>query len=94
MDKCNDFPIRHLDSKDLPVWGEELLPQSAELLMFVTEKDQQCGRYLPFVYRLPASFLSPSSADGKNITTLAGNGADIAVPDGQVRTKPRPSSSS
>ena len=61
FDKCNDFPIRHIDSRDIPVWGEDLLPQSAQLLMFVTEKDFNCGQFMPFIYKLPASFISPAS---------------------------------
>lgn len=85
FDNCNDFPIRHINSKDIPVWGEELLPQSATLLMLVTEQDQQCGQYMPFAYKLPASFLAPASGTKSNITTLAGNGATIIVPEGQVR---------
>lgn len=85
FDKCNDFPIRHIDSKDIPVWGEETLPQSATLLMLVTEQDKECGKYLPFAYKLPASFLSPASGNRSNMTTLAGNGATITVPEGQVR---------
>ena len=84
-DQCNDFPIRHIDSKDIPVWGEETLPQSATLLMLVTEQDQECGKYLPFAYKLPAGFLSPASGNRSNMTTLAGNGATITVPEGQVR---------
>lgn len=84
-DLCNNFPIRHINSKDIPVWGEDLLPQSAQLLMLVTEQDQQCGRYLPFAYRLPASFVSPSAASASNTTTIAGNGAQIVVADGQLR---------
>ena len=84
-DKCNSFPIRHIQSKDIPVWGEDLLPQSAQLLMFVTEKDQQCGQYMPFIYKLPAGFLSPASGQHSNMTTLDGNGASITVPEGQVR---------
>lgn len=84
-DKCNDFPIRHIDSKDIPVWGEEILPQSAQLLMLVTEQDHECGKYMPFAYRLPASFISPSAGSASNITTIAGNGASITVPEGQVR---------
>lgn len=84
-DQCNDFPIRHIDSKDIPVWGEETLPQSATLLMLVTEQDKECGKYLPFAYKLPASFLSPASGNRSNMTTLAGNGAAITVPEGQVR---------
>lgn len=82
---CDTFPIRHLDSKDLPVWGEEYLPQSAEALMFVTEKDKRCGKYLPFVYRLPMSFFNPATGNKSNITSLNGNGATIVVPEGQVR---------
>lgn len=85
FDRCNDFPVRHINSKDIPVWGEDLLPASAELLMFVTEQDKQCGQYLPFCYRLPASFVSPSASSASNITTLAGNGATIIVPEKQVR---------
>lgn len=85
FDNCNDFPIRHINSKDIPVWGEELLPQSATLLMLVTEQDQECGKYLPFAYQLPTSFLSPASGNKSNMTTLSGNGATITVPDGQVR---------
>lgn len=85
FDNCNDFPVRHINSKDIPVWGEELLPQSASVLMFVTEQDQECGKYLPFAYKLPASFLAPASGNRSNMTTLAGNGATIIVPDGQVR---------
>lgn len=84
-DKCNDFPIRHIDSKDIPVWGEDLLPQSAQLLMFVTEQDQMCGQFMPFIYKLPAGFLSPASGAKSNMTTLNGNGASIIVPEGQVR---------
>lgn len=82
---CNNFPIRHIDSKDIPTWGEDLLPESAQLLMFVTEQDQACGKYLPFVYRLPASFLAPTSGSGNNVTTISGNGATIVVPTNQVR---------
>lgn len=82
---CNNFPIRHINSKDIPVWGEETLPQSAQLLMLVIEQDQECGKYLPFAYRLPASFISPSAGSVSNITTIAGNGATITVPEGQVR---------
>ena len=85
FDKCNDFPIRHIDSRDIPVWGEDLLPQSAQLLMFVTEKDFNCGQFMPFIYKLPASFISPASGQHSNMTTLDGNGATIIVPDGQVR---------
>lgn len=84
-DLCNNFPIRHINSKDIPVWGEDLLPQSAQLLMLVTEQGQQCGKYLPFAYRLPASFVSPSAASASNTTTIAGNGAQIVVADGQLR---------
>lgn len=82
---CTNFPIRHIDSKDIPVWGEDILPQSATLLMMVTEQDKECGKYLPFAYKLPASYVSPSAASASNVTTLAGNGASITVPDGQVR---------
>ena len=78
---CEDFPIRHIDSKDIPTWTEDLLPSSAELLMFVTEQDKQCGQYMPFVYKLPTSFLSPASGTRSNMTTLNGNGATIIVPD-------------
>lgn len=85
FDNCNDFPIRHIDSKDIPVWGEDLLPQSAQLLMFVTEQDRECGKYMPFAYKLPTSFISPASGSHSNLTTLAGNGATIVVPEGQVR---------
>ena len=85
FDSCNDFPIRHINSKDIQVWGEETLPNDSSLLMFVTEKSQQCGQYLPFIYKLPASFLSPSSGNSSNMTTLDGNGATITVPDRQVR---------
>ena len=82
---CEDFPIRHIDSKYIPVWSEELLPSSAQLLMFVTEQDKQCGQYMPFAYKLPTSFLSPASGTRSNMTTLDGNGATIVVPDRQVR---------
>lgn len=85
FDNCNNFPIRHINSKDIPVWGEDLLPQSATLLMLVTEQDQECGKYLPFAYKLPASFITPSAGSKSNMTTLAGNGATIIVPEGQVR---------
>lgn len=85
FDRCNDFPIRHINSKDIPVWGEDLLPQSAQLLMFVTEKDKQCGQYLPFVYKLPAGFLAPATGQHSNVTTLDSNGSPINVPESQVR---------
>lgn len=85
MDKCNDFPIRHIQSKDIPVWREDLIPESATLLMLVTEQDRNCGQYLPFAYKLPASFLTPGSSTSHNVTTLAGNGANIVIPDHQVR---------
>lgn len=85
MDKCEDFPIRHIDTRDIPVWGEDTLPQSATLLMLLNEQDQSCGQYMPFAYKLPASFLSPASGNRSNTTTLPGNGASITVPEGQVR---------
>ena len=85
MADCNNFPIRHLNSKDIPEWGEELIPQGSSLLMFVTEQDQQCGKYLPFVYKLPTSFLDAGQGVGNNTTVLSGNGASITVPSGQVR---------
>lgn len=84
-DKCNDFPIRHIDSKDIPTWGEENLPQSAKFLMFITEQDKQCGHYLPFIYKLPASYISPVGGGKSNMTTLNGNGASITIPEKQVR---------
>lgn len=84
-DRCNEFPIRHINSKDIPIWGEETLPQSAQLLMFVTERDHECGKFMPFAYKLPATFLLPASGARPNITTLPGNGASITVPEGQVR---------
>lgn len=82
---CERYPIRHIDSKDIPVWNEDTLPGSAQLLMFVTEQDKQCGQFMPFVYRLPAGFLSPSSGANTNMASLPGNGAEITVPDKQVR---------
>ena len=85
FDNCNDFPVRHIDSRDMPVWGEDTLPESATLVMMVTEQDQRCGKYLPFAYKLPASFLAPASGNMSNMTTLDGNGATIIVPEGQVR---------
>ena len=85
MDNCDNFPIRHINSKDIPVYDGDTLPSSASLLMFVTEKDLQCGKYLPFVYKLPTTFLSPASGQHANMTTIAGNGATIIVPDRQVR---------
>lgn len=84
-DKCNSFPIRHINSKDIPVWGEDTLPQSAQLLMFITEKDMECGSYMPFIYKLPAGFLAPASGGKSNMTTINGNGSSIVVPDGQLR---------
>ena len=82
---CDSFPIRHINSKDIPVFDDEILPSSAEVLMFVTEQDKQCGHYLPFVYRLPMGYLSPASGNKSNMTTLNGNGATIVVPEKQVR---------
>lgn len=84
LNNCNNFPIRHINSRDIPDWEEDLLPQSAKLLMFVTEQDQQCGKYLPFVYKLPMAFMTPGQGNS-NVTVLNGNGATITVPDGQVR---------
>lgn len=87
MDKkdCTKPSIRHIRSKDIPVFGEDVLPESAQLLMFVTEQDQNCGQYKPFIYRLPASFINPSTGGNPNMAALPANGATITIPDGQVR---------
>lgn len=85
MENCDNFPIRHINSKDIPEWGEDTLPNSAKLLMFVTELDQNCGKYLPFVYKLPMGYVTPTEGSDGNVFALAGNGATITVPDKQVR---------
>lgn len=85
MDKCNEPKIRHIKSKDLPLWREDTLPESATLLMLVTEQDRNCGQYLPFAYQLPTSFLTPGNSTSNNVTSLNGNGANIVIPDHQVR---------
>lgn len=85
MDSCEKTPVRDLDSKDIPVWGQETIPEGASLLMFVTELNQQCGQYVPFVYKLPTSMLVPSGTSEGNVVSLPGNGATIVVPERQVR---------
>ena len=82
---CNDYPIRHIKRTDIPVWGEDTLPESAQFLMFVTEQDKYCGKYMPFAYKLPAGMITPGVGNNGNVITLAGNGATITVPEKQVR---------
>lgn len=86
MNKCDEFPVRHINSKDIPVWDAGVvLPPSAQLLMFVTERDQSCGQSLPFIYKLPTSQVLPSGQANPWTITLPGNGASIILPEGEVR---------
>ena len=84
-DFCDRFPVKHINSKDIPVYSGETIPTSAQLLMFVTEQDQQCGQFLPFIYKLPAGMILPSTNGNNNVIALNGNGATITVPENQVK---------
>lgn len=85
MSKCNDYPINSIDAQDVPTWGQTTLPEEGYLLMAAVQKDQQCGRNLPFLYHLPISKLTPGSTFQGNTYSAAGNGYQGDWAANQVR---------
>lgn len=82
---CDNFPIRHIAGKDVPVYDLPQLAPKGYLLYAVEEQDQQCGQFRPFLYHLPTSRLTPGSNFQPNVYSVAANGATVTVPDQEVR---------
>lgn len=74
MSKCNDYPVNNIDAEDVPVWGLNKLPDEGYLLMAAKQRDQQCGRTLPFLYHLPIGMVTPGGTFQTNTYSAAGNG--------------------
>lgn len=85
MNDCNDYPVRAIPGEEIPRWGKTVLPEEGYLLMAAVQKDQQCGRNLPYLYHLPIGMITPGGNFQANVYSMNGNGARIAVPAGQVR---------
>lgn len=83
--KCDDYPVRSLDSEDVPIWGEATLPEKGYLLMAAIQQDRQCGEYIPYLYHLPIASLTPGSTIQGNTYVANANGGVIAIPPKQVR---------
>lgn len=74
MSKCDDYPINSIDAEDIPRWEKTTLPAEGYLLMAAVQKDQQCGRNLPFLYHLPLGMVTPGGTLQTNTYILDGNG--------------------
>lgn len=85
MSKCNDYPINNIDAEDVPTWGKTVLPDEGYLLMAAVQKDQQCGRNLPFLYHLPLKMITPGGTFQTNTYSKAGYGFSQEWPADQVR---------
>lgn len=82
---CDDYPVNNIDAEDVPVWGKTTLPDEGYLLMASRQKDQQCGRPLPFLYHLPIRMVTPGKTFQSNTYSLAGNGFHDEWAADQVR---------
>ena len=82
---CDDYPIKSLDTADLPVWGDSVLPPNGYLLMSSVQKDTRCGDEVPYYFHLPIASLTPGSTVQGNTYKANGNGATIVVPEQQVK---------
>lgn len=85
MSNCNDYPVNNIDAEDVPRWGQATLPEEGYLLMASVQKDQQCGRKLPFLYHLPINMITPGGTFQQNTYSLAGNGFTEEWAANQVR---------
>lgn len=85
MSKCSDYPVNSIDAEDVPVWGKTTLPEEGFLLMAAVQKDQQCGRNLPFLYHLPINRVTPGATFQTNTYSLPGNGFIDSWESNQVR---------
>lgn len=85
MSKCNDYPVNNIDAEDIPKWGLNTLPEEGYLLMAAVQRDQQCGRNLPFLYHLPIDRLTPGSTFQGNTYSADGNGYQEEWAANQVR---------
>lgn len=74
MTNCNDYPVNNIDAQDIPTWGKNVLPEQGFLLMAAVQKDQQCGRNLPFLYHLPLNMVTPGGTFQTNTYSANGNG--------------------
>lgn len=84
MNNCNDYPVRAIPGEEIPTWGKNTLPEEGYLLMAAVQKDQQCGRNLPYLYHLPINQLTPGATFQSNTYSARANGSTIAVPADQV----------
>lgn len=85
MSKCDDYPINNIDAQDVPVWGKNVLPDEAFLLMAAELVDSQCGKKLPYLYHLPVGMLTPGGTFQGNTYSANGNGLTIEWEANQVR---------
>lgn len=85
MSKCNDYPINSIDAQDVPTWGKTTLPDEGYLLMAAVQKDQQCGKNMPFLYHLPINRITPGATFQPNTYSAAGNGFTQEWEANQVR---------
>lgn len=85
MSKCSDYPINSIDAEDIPRWGKTTLPDEGYLLMAAVQKDQQCGRNLPFLYHLPLGMVTPGGTFQTNTYSANGNGYNGDWDKNQVR---------
>lgn len=85
MDSCNDYPVHAIPGEEIPRWEKTVLPAEGYLLMAAVQKDQQCGRNLPYLYHLPLGMITPGGTFQSNTYSLNGNGSTVVVPEGQIR---------
>lgn len=85
MDRCDDYPVRNIDAEDIPTWEQTTLPVEGYLLMAAVQKDQQCGKNMPYLYHLPLGLVTPGSTFQANTYTANGNGFTEAWDSNQVR---------
>lgn len=85
MSECNDYPVRNLDARDVPTWEQTALPAEGYLLMASVQKDQQCGKNLPYLYHLPIGMITPGSALQASTYNARGNGFTDTWETNQVR---------
>lgn len=82
---CNDYPVNSIDAQDIPTWGRNVLPEEGYLLMASVQKDQQCGRNLPFLYHLPIHMITPGRTFQSNTYSANGNGFNGDWAANQIR---------
>lgn len=85
MSKCDDYPVNNIDAENVPVWGLNTLPDDGYLLMAANQRDQHCGRILPFLYHLPIGMVTPGGTFQTNTYSAKGNGLTSEWAPNQIR---------